>query len=113
MFSRIFSTMKDMDCLLLHVILILILIIQRQIVCFILTLRGKKSLTAEDGEKLNVIIPDFALDNNGDKSKFNNFELESLALDPSTKNLIASAKAKNTSNDMEDGIYRFSSLEFL
>lgn len=75
--------------------------------------KRKKSLTTVDGKNLNVIIPDFALDNNGDKSKFNNFELESLALDPSTKNLIASAKAKNTSNDMEDGIYRFSSLEFL
>lgn len=53
--------MKYMDCLLLQVILILIINIQRQIVCFILTLRGKK---------LNVIIPDFALDNNGDKSKY-------------------------------------------
>lgn len=32
--------------------------------------KKKKSLTEVDGKKLNVIIPDFTFDNNGDKSKY-------------------------------------------
>lgn len=80
-----------------------------------LTPTRRKSLTTSGGEKRNVIIPDFAFDNDGDKTKFVSFELESLALDPLTNNLIAAVNTVNLSNTntTADGIYRFSTVEFL
>lgn len=80
-----------------------------------LTPTRRKSLTTSDGQKRNVIIPDFAFDNDGDKTEFVSFELESLALDPLTNNLICAVNTVNSSNTNKtaDGIYRFSTVEFL
>lgn len=78
-----------------------------------LTPTRRKSLTTSNGKKLNVIIPDFAFDNDGDRTEFISFELESLALDSTTKNLIASVNAVTTSRTTADAVYRFSTVEFL
>lgn len=65
-----------------------------------------------------VLIPDFAFNNELDKSKFFSFEMESVAIDRNTNNMIVSVNANspiagdNGKHPGEDYIYRFSSIEF-
>ena len=65
-----------------------------------------------------VLIPDFSFNNELDKSKFFSFEMESVAIDRNTNNMIVSVNANspiagdNGKHPGEDYIYRFSSIEF-
>lgn len=79
-----------------------------------LNMSRRKSLTLKNGEKRNVIIPDFALNNDGNKNEFYSFELESLALDPQTNNLLVAVNANKAEGTHAgaDFVYRFSSLTF-
>lgn len=77
-----------------------------------------KTMKFKDGKKYPVLIPDFAFNNELDKSKFFSFEMESVAIDRNTNNMIVSVNANSLIvNDKgkhpgEDYIYRFSSIEF-
>ena len=77
-----------------------------------------KTMKFKDGKKYPVLIPDFAFNNELDKSKFFSFEMESVAIDRNTNNMIVSVNANspiagdNGKHPGEDYIYRFSSIEF-
>ena len=77
-----------------------------------------KTMTFKDGKKYPVLIPDFAFNNELDESKFFSFEMESVAIDRNTNNMIVSVNANspiagdNGKHPGEDYIYRFSSIEF-
>ena len=77
-----------------------------------------KTMKFKDGKKYPVLIPDFAFNNELDESKFFSFEMESVAIDRNTNNMIASVNANspiagdNGKHPGEDYIYRFSSIEF-
>ena len=77
-----------------------------------------KTMKFKDGKKYPVLIPDFAFNNELDKSKFFSFEMESVAIDRNTNNMIVSVNANspiagdNGKHPWEDYIYRFSSIEF-
>ena len=77
-----------------------------------------KTMKFKDGKKYSVLIPDFAFNNELDKSKFFSFEMESVAIDRNTNNMIVSVNANspiagdNGKHPGEDYIYRFSSIEF-
>lgn len=77
-----------------------------------------KTMKFKDGKKYPVLIPDFAFNNELDESKFFNFEMESVAIDRNTNNMIVSVNANspiagdNGKHPGEDYIYRFSSIEF-
>ena len=77
-----------------------------------------KTMKFKDGKKYPVLIPDFAFNNELDESKFFCFEMESVAIDRNTNNLIVSVNANspiagdNGKHPGEDYIYRFSSIEF-
>ena len=49
-----------------------------------------KTMKFKDGKKYPVLIPDFAFNNELDESKFFSFEMESVAIDRNTNNMIAS-----------------------
>lgn len=76
-----------------------------------------KTRTSERGRK-HALIPDFAFNNELDESKFFSFEMESVAIDRNTNNMIVSVNANspiagdNGKHPGEDYIYRFSSIEF-
>lgn len=77
-----------------------------------------KTMKFKDGKKYPVLIPDFAFNNELDESKFFSFEMESVAIDRNTNNMIVSVNANspiagdNGKHPGEDYIYRFSSIEF-
>ena len=77
-----------------------------------------KTMKFKDGKKYPVLIPDFAFNNELDKSKFFSFEMESVAIDRNTNNMIVSVNAnspiagENGKHPGEDYIYRLSSIEF-
>lgn len=77
-----------------------------------------KTMKFKDGKKYPVLIPDFAFNNELDESKFFSFEMESVAIDRNTNNMIVSVNANNPiagdngKHPGEDYIYRFSSIEF-
>ena len=77
-----------------------------------------KTMKFKDGKKYPVLIPDFAFNNELDESKFFSFEMESVAIDRNTNNMIESVNANspiagdNGKHPGEDYIYRFSSIEF-
>ena len=77
-----------------------------------------KTMKFKDGKKYPVLIPDFAFNNELDKSKFFSFEMESVAIDRNTNNMIVSVNVNspiagdNGKHPGEDYIYRFSSIEF-
>ena len=77
-----------------------------------------KTMKFKDGKKYPVLIPDFAFNNELDESKFFSFEMESVAIDRNTNNIIVSVNANspiagdNGKHPGEDYIYRFSSIEF-
>lgn len=77
-----------------------------------------KTMKFKDGKKYPVLIPDFSFNNELDKSKFFSFEMESVAIDRDTNNMIVSVNANspiagdNGKHPGEDYIYRFSSIEF-
>ena len=77
-----------------------------------------KTMKFKDGKKYPVLIPDFAFNNELDESKFFSFEMESVAIDRNTNNMIVSVNANspiagdNGKYPGEDYIYRFSSIEF-
>ena len=77
-----------------------------------------KTMKFKDGKKYPVLIPDFAFNNELDESKFFCFEMESVAIDRNTNNMIVSVNANspiagdNGKHPGEDYIYRFSSIEF-
>ncbi|MBS6425213.1 MAG: hypothetical protein KH399_13540 [Ruminococcus sp.] len=77
-----------------------------------------KTMKFKDGKKYPVLIPDFAFNNELDESKFFSFEMESVAIDRNTNNMIVSVNANspiagdNGKHLGEDYIYRFSSIEF-
>lgn len=77
-----------------------------------------KTMKFKDGKKYPVLIPDFAFNNELDESKFFSFEMESVAIDRNTNNMIVSVNANspiagdNGKHSGEDYIYRFSSIEF-
>ena len=77
-----------------------------------------KTMKFKDGKKYPVLIPDFAFNNELDKSKFFSFEMESVAIDRNTNNMIVSVNANspiagdNGKHPGEDYIYRFASIEF-
>ena len=76
-----------------------------------------KTMKFKDGKKYPVLIPDFAFNNELDESKFFSFEMESVAIDRNTNNMIVSVNANspiagdNGKHPGEDYIYRFSSIE--
>lgn len=77
-----------------------------------------KTMKFKDGKKYPVLMPDFAFNNELDESKFFSFEMESVAIDRNTNNMIVSVNANspiagdNGKHPGEDYIYRFSSIEF-
>ena len=77
-----------------------------------------KTMKFKDGKKYPVLIPDFAFNNELDESKFFSFEMESVAIDRNTNNMIVSVNVNspiagdNGKHPGEDYIYRFSSIEF-
>ena len=77
-----------------------------------------KTMKFKDGKKYPVLIPDFAFNNELDESKFFSFEMESVAIDRNTNNMIVSVNANspiagdNGKHPGDDYIYRFSSIEF-
>ena len=77
-----------------------------------------KTMKFKDSKKYPVLIPDFAFNNELDESKFFSFEMESVAIDRNTNNMIVSVNANspiagdNGKHPGEDYIYRFSSIEF-
>lgn len=77
-----------------------------------------KTMKFKDGKKYPVLIPDFAFNNELDESKFFSFEMESVAIDRNTNNMIVSVNANspiagdNGKHPGEDYIYRFFSIEF-
>ena len=77
-----------------------------------------KTMKFKDGKKYPVLFPDFAFNNELDESKFFSFEMESVAIDRNTNNMIVSVNANspiagdNGKHPGEDYIYRFSSIEF-
>lgn len=77
-----------------------------------------KTMKFKDGKKYPVLIPDFVFNNELDESKFFSFEMESVAIDRNTNNMIVSVNANspiagdNGKHPGEDYIYRFSSIEF-
>ena len=77
-----------------------------------------KTMKFKDGKKYPVLIPYFAFNNELDESKFFSFEMESVAIDRNTNNMIVSVNANspiagdNGKHPGEDYIYRFSSIEF-
>ena len=77
-----------------------------------------KTMKFKDGKKYPVLIPDFAFNNELDESKFFSFEMESVAIDRNTNNMIVPVNANspiagdNGKHPGEDYIYRFSSIEF-
>ena len=77
-----------------------------------------KTMKFKDGKKYPVLIPDFAFNNELDESKFFSFEMEFVAIDRNTNNMIVSVNANspiagdNGKHPGEDYIYRFSSIEF-
>ena len=77
-----------------------------------------KTMKFKDGKKYPVLIPDFAFNNELDESKFFSFEMESVAIDRNTNNMVVSVNANspiagdNGKHPGEDYIYRFSSIEF-
>lgn len=77
-----------------------------------------KTMKFKDGKKYPILIPDFAFNNELDESKFFSFEMESVAIDRNTNNMIVSVNANspiagdNGKHPGEDYIYRFSSIEF-
>lgn len=77
-----------------------------------------KTMKFKDGKKYPVLIPEFAFNNELDESKFFSFEMESVAIDRNTNNMIVSVNANspiagdNGKHPGEDYIYRFSSIEF-
>lgn len=77
-----------------------------------------KTMKFKDGKKYPVLIPDFAFNNELDESKFFSFEMESVAIDRNTNNMIVSVNANspiagdNGKHPGEDYIYRFSSIKF-
>lgn len=77
-----------------------------------------KTMKFKDGKKYPVLIPDLAFNNELDESKFFSFEMESVAIDRNTNNMIVSVNANspiagdNGKHPGEDYIYRFSSIEF-
>ena len=77
-----------------------------------------KTMKFKDGKKYPVLIPNFAFNNELDESKFFSFEMESVAIDRNTNNMIVSVNANspiagdNGKHPGEDYIYRFSSIEF-
>ena len=77
-----------------------------------------KTMKFKDGKKYPVLIPDFAFNNELDESKFFSFEMESVAIDRNTNNMIVSVNANSPiagdtgKHPGEDYIYRFSSIEF-
>lgn len=78
-----------------------------------------QTMEVKDNEKHPVLIPDFAFNNELDTSKFFSFEMESVAIDSTTNNMIVSVNANSLMvNDKGkhpgvDYIYRFSSVEFI
>lgn len=77
-----------------------------------------KTMELKNGKKYPVLIPDFAFNNELDELKFFSFEMESVAIDSNTNNMIVSVNANspiagdNGKHPGEDYIYRFSSIEF-
>ena len=77
-----------------------------------------KTMKFKHGKKYPVLMPDFAFNNELDESKFFSFEMESVAIDRNTNNMIVSVNANspiagdNGKHPGEDYIYRFSSIEF-
>lgn len=54
-----------------------------------------KTMKFKDGKKYPVLIPDFAFNNELDESKFFSFEMESVAIDRNTNNMIVSVNANS------------------
>ena len=75
-----------------------------------------KTMKFKDGKKYPVLIPDFAFNNELDESKFFSFEMESVAIDRNTNNMIVSVNANspiagdNGKHPGEDYIYRFKAI---
>lgn len=54
-----------------------------------------KTMKFKDGKKYPVLMPDFAFNNELDESKFFSFEMESVAIDRNTNNMIVSVNANS------------------
>lgn len=66
----------------------------------------------------NVIVPDFAFNNELNATEYFSFEMESVTIDPRTQNMIVAVNANSPTPNAdgvhpgEDYIYRFSTIKF-